>query len=74
LTTSKQVGTTLLKRGRPHPKIGNDMQQKPPREDVPSRNRYYTKSNAKWVHIEFTLQEWMHAKYNKILFNLGGCA
>jgi hypothetical protein len=29
-----------------------------------------TKSNTKWVHIEFALQEWMHAKYNKILLNL----
>jgi len=32
-----------------------------------------SKSNAKRVHIELALQEWMHAKYDKILFSLGGC-
>lgn len=29
--------------------------------------------NMQNVHIEFTTKKWMHEKYIKIMFNLGGC-
>lgn len=41
------------------------MQQKPSREDAPSINRYYMIAISKCVHVQFSLEEWMHEKYNK---------
>jgi len=59
------VDGSFLNRYHPHSKIVNDMQQKPSREDAPSINRYYMIAISKCVHVQFSLEEWMHEKYNK---------
>jgi hypothetical protein len=66
-------GHTLSRRTFPHPKIGKRTHQKSPREGILLKIGMIISSTCK-MSSRIHPPSMDACKYNKIMFNLGGCA